>query len=82
MQCVTQQFTLAGFSGNKAGTGRKSIPKRHEGEAEEEPEGAPELGHQGGEGVDQLLGLHAGVVNSPQPEHKVIGWEGGGLLFP
>ena len=33
----------------------KAVPDRHEGDSQEEAEGAAELRHQGGEGVDQHL---------------------------
>ena len=34
----------------------QAVPEGHEGEAEEEAEGAADVGHQGGGGVDQHLG--------------------------
>ena len=49
-----------------------AVPDGDEGEAKEEAEGAAHLGHQGGEGVDQLLLLHEGVVRGrPQLEEVV-----------
>ena len=65
-----------------------AVPDGDEGEAKEEAEGAAHLhikkkknqenegaahlGHQGGEGVDQLLLLHEGVVRGrPQLEEEV-----------
>ena len=39
-----------------------AVPDGDEGEAEEEAEGAAHLGDQEGDGVDQLLLLHEGVV--------------------
>ena len=50
-----------------------AVPDRDEGEAEEEAEGAAHLGDQGGDGVDQLLLLHEGVVGGgPQLEEEVV----------
>ena len=40
------------------------VPDCHEGESEEEPESSPKLCHQGCQGVDQLLLLHHGHVQS------------------
>ena len=34
----------------------------HEGEAKKETEGSPKLGHEGGEGVYELLHLHPGEL--------------------
>ena len=49
------------------------VPDCHEGESKEEAEGAPELGHQGGQGVDQLLLLHEGAVGGrPQLEEEML----------
>ena len=50
-----------------------AVPDGDEGEAEEEAEGAAHLGDQGGDGVDQLLLLHEGVVwGGPQLEEEVL----------
>ena len=39
-----------------------SVPDRHEGESDEETEGAANLRHQGGPGEEELLSLHVDVV--------------------
>ena len=39
-----------------------TIPESHEGEAKKQTEGSPKLGHEGGEGVYELLHLHPGEL--------------------
>ena len=50
-----------------------SVPDSDEREAQEETEGAANLGNQGGDGVDQLLPLHEGVVRGrPELEEEML----------
>ena len=50
-----------------------SVPDSDEREAQEETEGAANLGNQGGDGVDQLLLLHKGVVGGrPELEEEML----------
>ena len=49
-----------------------AVPYGDEGEAQEEAQCAANTGNQGGEGEDQLLLLHEGVVRSrPELEHSL-----------
>ena len=74
MQLLLKQLDLNGV---------QAVPERHEGEAEEEAEDAPELCHQGGPGVDQLLRLHVGPVEQGhEGEHEVVGFHHGSPLLP
>ena len=51
----------------------KSVPDGDQGEAQEKTEGAADLGNQGGEGVDQLLLLHEGLVRGgPELKEKML----------
>ena len=51
----------------------QSVPEGHEGESDEEAEGSPELRHEGGQRVDQLLRLHVRPVKQgDQGEHEVV----------
>ena len=48
------------------------LPDGHEGEAQEQPQDAPHLSHQGGQGVQQLLTLHQDEGGSvPQDQATV-----------
>ena len=50
-----------------------SVPDSDEREAQEEAEGAANLGNQGGDRVDQLLPLHEGVVGRrPELEEEML----------
>ena len=60
-----------------------AIPEGHEGESEEEAEGAPEPGHQGGQGVDQQLLLHKGFLgHRPEANEEVLGVHSNRLVIP
>ena len=60
----------------------KSVPDGDEGEAQEKTEGAADLGNQGGEGVDEPLLLHEGVVRGrPELEEKVLAAPRQGQFF-
>ena len=63
-----------------------AVPEGHEGDSQEEPQGAPELRHQGGEGVEQHLLLHPSVGGHCPDTHwtvvvgkfgRCVGGEGG-----
>ena len=74
MQLLLKQLDLNGV---------QAVPEGHEGESEEEAEGAPELCHQGGPGVDQLLRLHVGPVKQgDQGEDNVIRFDRSQPLLP
>ena len=48
------------------------LPDGHEGEAQEQPQDAPHLSHQGGQGVQQLLTLHQDEGGSvPQDQARI-----------
>ena len=48
------------------------VPEHHEGEADEEPESAPEVRHQGGQRVDQASCLHRHLSRDVPDTHKEL----------
>ena len=55
------------------------MPGCHEGDTQEETQGATELRYQGGEGVDQHLSLHFGVLgHRPHGEDELVRHRAGG----
>ena len=59
-----------------------TIPESHEGEAKKQTEGSPKLGHEGGEGVYELLHLHPGELRQgAEGEGEVVWGECSALLL-